>query len=223
MTVSHWRRSSSPREIEREVVVIGGGICGVSAGLHLQRRGVPFAIVERHTVGSGASQRNAGFLMRGAADNYAAAVGEYGRERARLVWRWTEENLAGLRAEGLERVASQRAVPSCLLALTGEELGQLRASRALLEEDGFEVGWIEGGEDSIWRSKEAGALAGLLNPGDASVNPHDLMAMLAAELPEPVIENQEVCRIGPAAGGRVEVRTGDMRLICGGVVVGTTG
>ncbi len=220
MTVSHWRRSTRPRDIEREVVVIGAGVCGVSAALHLQRRGVPCAVLERYTVGSGASQRNAGFLMRGAADNYAAAVGEFGRERARLAWRWTEENLAGLRAEGIERLVSYRAVPSCLLALTGEELGDLRASRAMMQEDGFEVGWVERGEDSIWRSAEARALGGLLNPVDASVNPHELMAMLAGGLSEPVIENQEACEI-TSEGGRVVVRTSDAQVRCRNVLVCT--
>ncbi len=223
MTVSHWRRNAAPRRIEREVVIIGAGICGVSAALHLQRRGVPYAVVERHTVGSGASQRNAGFLMRGAADHYAAAVAEHGRELARRVWRWTEENLAGLREEGIERLGTYRAVPSCLLALTAEQEGELRRSRALLEEDGFRVGWIDRGEDSIWRSREAGALGGLLNPGDASVNPYELMSMLAGRLSEPVIENQESCGIAgaPASSGSIVVRTSDAILICRRVLVCT--
>lgn len=223
MTVSHWRRNATPRRIEREVVIVGAGICGVSAALHLQRRGVPYAVVERHTIGSGASQRNAGFLMRGAADNYAAAAGEHGRERARLLWRWTEENLVGLREAGIERLGSYRAVPSCLLALTPKELGELRASRAMLEEDGFRVGWIERGEDSIWRSNEAGAMAGLLNPGDASVNPYELMAMLAGKLSEPVIESQESCEIirATAKDGGVVVRTSDALLNCRRVLVCT--
>lgn len=220
MTVSHWRRSGNPREIEREVVVVGAGICGVSAGLHLERRGVPYAIVERHTTGSGASQRNAGFLMRGAADNYAAAIREYGRERAALLWRWTEENLAGLRSLGIESLPSYRRVPSCLLALAEGELEELRASRVLLEEDGFDVGWADRGTDSVWWSREAGALGGLLNPGDASLNPHDLMTFLAGKLREPVLENQEVCELS-FDRGRVVVRTSDAAIRCRRVLVCT--
>ena len=111
----------------------------MSAAMALSRRGLRTAVVERGAVGSGASTRNAGFLMRGAAENYEAAIGLYGRELARLVWRWTEENLAGLRAEGIGALPSYRAVPSCLLALEEEELAELTRSQDLMREDGFRV------------------------------------------------------------------------------------
>jgi gamma-glutamylputrescine oxidase len=198
MTVSHWRRVDSPRRVDCDVVVIGAGVCGLSAALALSRRGLRTVIVERHAVGSGASTRNAGFLMRGAAENYAAAIELYGRNLARTVWRWTEENLAGLRAEGIGSLPSYRAVPSCLLALGPEEAGELERSLALLREDGFNVGWASAGDDAVWRHGRP--LGGLLNPDDASINPADLMRLLAARA-GPVVEHQEVFAIEPGARG----------------------
>lgn len=206
MTVSHWRRTNALGEIRTEVLVIGGGICGISAGLALQRRGVAFRIVERHTVGSGASTRNAGFLMRGAAENYHAGIELYGRERARAVWRWTEENLEGLRSEGIAQLPTFQPTPSCLLALTEEERDELVASVALLRQDGFAVEWIDRGDDSAWRS--ARPLGGLINPGDAACNSFDLMRFLTAKLATPVLEGQEVAEILPAGRG-VRIRTSD--------------
>lgn len=191
------------------MVVVGAGICGISAALHFERRGLRVAVVERAHVGAGASTRNAGFLMRGAAENYAAAVAQYGRELARTVWRWTEENLEGLRSEGIEGVTGYRRVPSCLLALGEEERGELERSLALLREDRFEVGWVPSGKDAAWRGRLR-PLGGLLNPGDSSCNSYELMRYLASKLRGRVYEGQEVVAIGAGRDGRgVRLRTTD--------------
>lgn len=161
-------------------------------------------ILERHTLASGASSRNAGFLMRGAACHYAEAVELYGRSAARDLWRFTEANLEGLRREGCESLGSYRRVPSMLLALRAGpgagDLGQvwmpddayaasnragLERSLTLMREDGLEAQWIDAGaagapDDAAWRS---GLIScALVNPHDASVNSFELMSMLASKL-----------------------------------------
>jgi gamma-glutamylputrescine oxidase len=206
MTVSHWRRTLDLGEITTDVLVVGAGICGVSAALALQKRRVNHTVVERHTIGSGASTRNAGFLMRGAAENYKLGIDLYGRELTRQVWRWTEENLEGLRSEGIETLRTYQRIPSCLLALGEEERDQLIASVDLLKEDGFATDWIERGEDTAWR--HARPLGGLLNPHDASCNSYDLMRFLSAKLTAKVLQGQEVAAIIPH-GDKVRVRTSD--------------
>src|SRR5712691_1256390 len=75
-----------------DVLVIGGGITGVSLLHHLRARGSQSALVERAHIAAGASGRNAGFLLAGVADNYADAVRTYGRTQARDVWRMTVDN-----------------------------------------------------------------------------------------------------------------------------------
>lgn len=209
MTVSHWRRSASPHRIGCDAVVIGAGIAGVSAALALERRGLDVHIVERHTLASGASSRNAGFLMRGCADHYADACRLYGRERAAWLWRFTEDNLRALRAEGAEALPSFRNVPSCLLALDAAQEAELKTAHAMLLEDGFRAGWQTDGRDSAWASGRI--RAGLINPDDASVNSWDLMNLLAGKLARPIHENQEVFGIDDA-GSRVVVRTADLEL-----------
>jgi len=214
MTTSYWRRTTALGTIEVDAVVVGAGICGISAALHLQRRGLRVAVVERHVLAAGASSRNAGFLMRGAAENYALAVKQYGRDLARTVWRWTEENLAGLREEGIGTgVPTYRATPSCLLALEDVELGELRESERLLREDGFRVGWLESGSDAAWAKGRPGKLrplGGLVNPDDGACNPVDVMRFLARKLSRPVDEGQEVQAITPAdRGDGIIVRTTD--------------
>lgn len=256
MTVSHWRRAAaSPRIIERDLCIVGAGVAGVGAAIWASRAGASSCILERHTLASGASSRNAGFLMRGAADHYADAIRLYGRDHAKLVWKWSEDNLALLRAEGIESLPSYRRVPSCLLALTPAQELELRASLDLLIADGFDASWQHRGTDSLWSANPlpeegggggrrwaatetvtgtqataaGGELAdlrspfasdnvtphlrgGLLNPHDASINPVEMMRLLASKLPEPPIENQEVFAIesDPGASDRVLVRATDV-------------
>ena len=211
---SYWQLSPSPPTAGADAIVVGAGIAGVSAALALERRGLDVVVLERQTIASGASSRAAGFLMRGAAENYALAVDHYGREVARTLWRWTEENLDGLRREGVESLPSYRRIPSCLLALEPLELAELKRSVGLLREDGFKVEWVERGEDAVWK-RAAGArggfppLGGLLNPADGSANPFELVRFLAGKLKRPVFEGEEVHAIEGGSGGQVAVRTFD--------------
>ena len=210
MTVSHWRRSfRSPTPLDVGVCVIGAGICGVSAALAARRKRESVVILERHTLASGASSRNAGFLMRGAACHYAEAVDLYGRAQARDLWRFTEANLEGLRREGCEALPSYRRVPSMLLALhspsqregaggwapssspwiptpayAASNRSGLERSLTLMREDGLDADWIDAAskypDDAAWRSGLVSCA--LVNPHDASVNSFELMSMLAAKL-----------------------------------------
>lgn len=213
-TVSYWHA----RERAVEVVVVGAGIAGLSASHELTRRGVEHVVLERGIVGQEASTRNAGFLMRGAADNYAAACRDFGRERARELWRLSEENLRLLRELGVGELRGYRPRPSCLLAVEGGELAELRESERLLEEDGFRVEWADRGDDAAWRGGLA--LGGLINPDDAVCDPAELVRWLARPVFERVRQGVEVRAIARDGGG-ISVRTGRGEVRCGRVLVCT--
>lgn len=182
--------------------MVGGGICGVSAALEAERLGASVVLLERQAIASGASGRNAGYLMRGMAESYAAAEHLLGRERARAVWAWSEENLRSLRALGAETTAGFADRPSCLLAFSEEEAAELRDSHRMLREDGFESGLVErgAGDDTLWR--RADPLVGLVNPNDAVCQPVELVSMLAGRLRSAEVRTGvEVGRIEPEDGG----------------------
>jgi gamma-glutamylputrescine oxidase len=206
MTASYWRRATHPDATlgTHDVVVVGAGIAGTSAALHLERRGLKVLRVERGPgLGSGASSRNAGFLMRGAADNYEVACTEWGRPLARQVWRWTEENLDGLQSEGIAEADGYRAIPSCLLALEPVEAAELRRSVDLLLADGFKTIWLDPGDrswtDTVARASKA--MGALVNPADASANSVKILELLAGKLNGPLVPFADVIEIRQARAG----------------------
>jgi gamma-glutamylputrescine oxidase len=153
-----------------DVLVIGGGITGVSLLHHLAQRGIEGVLVERHHIAAGASGRNAGFLLAGVAESYADAVRIYGRSRARDTWQMTIEN----HTAEIEAIAGQdvghRREGSLILASGDEEAGVLAESAQLLNEDGFEASWdgralINPHDGEVTPSLLVGAFARLAAPG----------------------------------------------------------
>ncbi|MGO9817125.1 MAG: NAD(P)/FAD-dependent oxidoreductase, partial [Acidocella sp.] len=53
------------RDVAVDVAIIGGGITGVSAALHLAERGYSVALLEAQNIGWGASGRNGGQVLPG--------------------------------------------------------------------------------------------------------------------------------------------------------------
>lgn len=221
MTVPYWQRSSKPQLIDADVAVVGGGICGLSSAIHFMRRGLSVVVLERHAPGSGASSRNAGFLMRGMAESYKVARDTLGEDAARSIWRWSEENLRGLQSEGVSELASYRHTPSCILALEQDEADDLAASASMLQEDGFGVLLTESGADSAWSSELP--ILGLVNPGDATINPAELVGLLASKLGSAVLAGQEVHAIEHADGDACHrlVQTAGATVRCRRVLVCT--
>src|ERR1700675_4441257 len=103
-TTSLWLkepRDDLPRsrfEGRAEVAVIGGGVTGCSCALTLAERGVRVRLYEASEIAGGASGRNGGFALRGAAAAYDEARRALGDERARLLMELTERSLDRLEA-----------------------------------------------------------------------------------------------------------------------------
>ena len=83
-----------------DVVVIGGGLTGVSTALHLAEKGVDVALVESRQVGWGASGRSGGQIIIGYSADQRALEKLTGLEHARELWdhslaavAWTRERI----------------------------------------------------------------------------------------------------------------------------------
>lgn len=105
MSTSFWldrdaaRRQPGPLEgdIRADVAIVGGGIAGIACADRLARDGASVVLVERGDLVGGASGRNAGFVLGGVAESYAAACRRYGADRAQRVFAVTYTARALLR------------------------------------------------------------------------------------------------------------------------------
>lgn len=182
-TTSYWLdddRSTLPRgtPIDKpDVIVVGGGVTGCSCALTLARRGVRVQLREAREIAGGASGRNGGFALRGAAMPYDAARDAYGREAARRLMTLTERSV-----DRLEELAGDafRRVGSLRLAFGAAERDALRREHDALHEDGFAVEWLEELPSPLDRLY-AGAL---LHPNDGVLHPARWVRRLAAHAVE---------------------------------------
>ncbi len=81
-----------------DVAVVGAGIAGCSAALHLARRGYKVALLEARFVGYGASGRSGGQLIFGLASSQKALTAQVGREDAHRLFDLSVEALDSTRA-----------------------------------------------------------------------------------------------------------------------------
>jgi glycine/D-amino acid oxidase-like deaminating enzyme len=160
-----------------DVAVLGGGVTGAAAAFLLAGRGCKVALVERDAVASGASGRNAGFLLAGVSHPYSLAVKAYGRERARLLWTLSLDNHAAVRRlveeERIDCLYARNG--SYTLALSDREFEIHRETARLLRDDGFRADLVERAG-----LPGSGFRGGLFNPDDGEIHPARFVRGLAA-------------------------------------------
>lgn len=74
-----------------DVCIVGGGFTGLSAALHLARRGADVVLIEAQRVGFGASGRNGGQVNSGLRQEQPDLERRYGMDAARALWTLAEE------------------------------------------------------------------------------------------------------------------------------------
>ena len=78
--------AEGPLPERADVAVLGGGYTGLSAARSLARGGASVIVLEKETLGWGASSRNGGQVLTGLKLGAAALVGRFGREGARALF-----------------------------------------------------------------------------------------------------------------------------------------
>jgi glycine/D-amino acid oxidase-like deaminating enzyme len=189
-TTSYWLeepRDELPvrrHEGRVEVAVIGGGVTGCSCALTLAERGVRVRLYEAGEIAGGASGRNGGFALRGAAAPYDEARKALGVDDAELVMRLTERSL-----DHMESLAGDafRRVGSLRLAWDDAELEALRREHDALRADGFAVEWV----DELPPRLAALYRGAILHPRDGALYPARWVRRLARHAAEAGVEVRE--------------------------------
>lgn len=193
------RRPSLSGKHQFDVVVVGGGLSGVSTAWHLVQEGFSVALVEARGIGFSATGRNAGFILQGTAERYNRAIVQMGREKAREVHAYSLENHRLMREviENFNIDCEYQCRGSLQLASSKEEVQELLESAELLVEDGFKAVLQEGpdlGEPYI----SAGFHTGIHLPEDGELHPA-LFVQNIAKLAEAkgliIFENSPILRL----------------------------
>jgi glycine/D-amino acid oxidase-like deaminating enzyme len=195
------------------VVVVGGGLLGVSAAYHLAVAGMRPVLVEAGVPAAGASGRSAGMLVPGAAVPYPYVTSLLGHDAARDLYQRTVENVALVRdLADEERIECALTLNGILTLGIGD--GQCAAGRVLAEVlalDGFEVRVVERDDLAEFvRTPTADHVGGGLFQADGgSVDPARLVAGLAeaARRHGAQLVTGTAVRLIDGRGGRIELDT----------------
>ncbi|HEU5039960.1 MAG TPA: FAD-binding oxidoreductase, partial [Gemmatimonadales bacterium] len=176
------RRPAAPLPERCDVAIVGGGYTGLAAALGLARRGARVVVLERHSIGWGASGRNGGFVLPGFQPGLAELVARLGEARARGLWRMSVEAVQALEAliaaEGI--ACDWVRCGSVLLAARPGHLAALdEERRCLLRVAAHETELLGPGEIG----REIGSTAyhgGLVDPAGGALHPGRYCSGLAA-------------------------------------------
>jgi glycine/D-amino acid oxidase-like deaminating enzyme len=195
-TTPFWLDESRPavdaHELgQADVAVIGAGITGCSCAAALAREGKSVRVYDQRGIGEGASGRNGGFALRGAAARYDVARETYGADTARELWLRTESAV-----DRVESVAGDafRRTGSLRLAADDEERDEIRAEYEALREDGFAAEWHD--EVAHLRPNFRGAI---FHPADGAVQPAGFVQRLASRAAEAGVAFVANHRVGSLA------------------------
>jgi gamma-glutamylputrescine oxidase len=211
-------RPALAEDIDCDVCVVGAGLTGLSAALHLAERGYDVVVLEANRVGWGASGRSGGQIIFGYGCEMGVLKRMLTRREVQLLWDLSLEAVALVK----ERIARHDIhcdlKPGHLhVAIKPRQRVELAAWREQLAEGyGYrELALLEGETlEVVVRSRRY--IAGVLDPNSAHLHPLNYtlgLASAAAKAGARICEGSRVTAIepGPApvartAAGRVHCR-----------------
>jgi len=219
--------------VDCDVCVVGGGIAGCSAALHLAERGLSVVLLEEHRIGWGASGRSGGQALFGVAASQAKLIRLIGAADARAVWDVSVEGLVLLRSL-IERfhIDCDWVDGYLYAAVKPRHERELREEIAELNESYRypSVRYVPREELRAWLATERylGALydanSGHLHPLNYTLG----LAGAAESLGVRIFEESRALSFSASATSRVRVATarGEVRarqlVLCGNVYLGAT-
>ncbi len=211
-----------------DVAVVGGGLTGMSAALHLARKGASVAVLEKETVGWGASGRNGGMATPGLSLGIRDAVAKYGLPTARDLYNSYYDAI-----DTIEKLVTDEGI-DCDFARTGKLNlaakpshfdGMSRTHELLTERLGAKVTLVPGSEIRTEIASDAyhGAL---VDPLGAGLHVGKFVRGLgesAARAGAQIHEKADVVAVNRLGGTQHDVVTSRGRIRADQVLVATSG
>src|SRR5580700_10013356 len=216
-------------EVTCDVAVLGGGIAGCSAALHLAKRGYKVALLEARRVGYGASGRSGGQTIFGLAVSQQKLEREVGRDDARRLFDLSIEALDLTQSLIREYAIDCDYRPNHVhVALKPRQVLELSDwTRELNEEYSYQSARMLDRDELQAHVRSDRYLAGLIDPRSGHLHPLKFtlgVARAALAAGAQIYENSEVLRYEDGAEVRVHTAQGTVRcanlILCGNAYIG---
>jgi gamma-glutamylputrescine oxidase len=223
-------RAALRGESRVDIAVLGGGIAGCSAALHLAKRGYRVALLEAHFVGYGASGRSGGQAIFGLAVGQQRLAAEVGRDDAHRLFDLSIEALDLTQSLIREYAIDCDYQPNHVhVALKPRQVLELSDwTRELNEEYSYQSARMLDRDELRAHVRSDRYLAGLIDPRSGHLHPLKFthgVARAALAAGAQIYENSEVMRYEDGPEVRVHTAQGTVRcanlILCGNAYIGS--
>ena len=198
------RRPSYPRlrgEHQARVVIVGGGLTGVSCALSFATAGIDVVLLEADAVGGGATAGADGLLREGFSGSYQALVARHGVRTTRAVWDGIRLGSRDLAATLRRLHVKVHAEPMDVLTVApsrGDAPKRLRREQTARKDGGADASWIT---PAVAAREAALEVGGAIRTRAIAIDPYRACLGLAAAASARgarLFERSAVRRIRPA-------------------------
>jgi gamma-glutamylputrescine oxidase len=225
--------SAAPRHpplagaVECDVCVVGGGIAGCSAALHLAERGYSVVLLEQHRIGWGASGRSGAQALPGVASGQARLAKLIGPGAARAVWDISVAGLALMRELiARHRIDCNWVDGHMLTAVKPRHDRELRRELEELQQLGYSGVRYMAREETQATLATRRYLSALYDRNAGHLHPLDYTLGLAAAAARAGVRIHEDTRALGFTPAQVRTPSGEVRarflVLCGNAYLGNT-
>ncbi|MGO4572879.1 NAD(P)/FAD-dependent oxidoreductase [Microvirga sp. 2TAF3] len=206
---------SAGGRIAADVCIVGGGLAGLTAALHLTRAGRSVVLLEAQRIAWGASGRNGGFVSAGYATGLSNIERRVGPDQARELYRLSMEGVEIVRGHIADlKIAEAQPVSGIVKAVRYDTRGAMRSSRDKQEREfGMRLRYLPREEvTAMFASPKY--REGVLDEGAFHFHPLNYGRALAREavrLGAAIFENSAVVSVD-LEGARKRVKTRDAEI-----------
>lgn len=212
-----------------DVAIVGGGVTGCSAALHLAESGYNVALLEAQRIGWGASGRSGGQILTGFGTDMSVIAESLGKEGARQAWDMSREAVR-MTVDLIRRhdIPCDLRWGAIYAAVKPRHLRAFRAEKhelcATYGYNGYQ--WLD--RDALYERVRCNAyLGGLYDPDSGHLHPLNYtlgLARAAQNAGATIYEDSAVCRLDhghpthlATAGGSIEA---DFVVLAGNAYLG---